>query len=186
MEVSETKFRISIGSFALEIVGPEAYVNTQVELFRPVILSQLSNGIASEPESSRTNPAPEPVPDATPTPTTSVAGSPYPMAMRWDGTRTTLQMNGAPGKTTQDKMRNVILLYVLAKKLQGVDSVSAKELRDVCREHKCLDDSHFSRAYKDKTVFYLSGTPRDQQVSLNDRGITKARELAQSLNDQLV
>ena len=75
------------------------------------------------------------------------------------------------------------VLYLLAKHLQHVDTVSAKELRTLCSSHGCLSASHFALAYKDRKLFLVNGGVRSAQISLTMPGIAAAKGLAQSMNE---
>jgi len=185
MSESEAKFHVGIDNFIIEIVGSEEYVKGQVEVFRPILLSKMGEIAVSNPEAAPVHSAPPTIPVSTaPTsPTTQESDNPYPNVMHWDGTQTRLLLTGVPGGTQVETMQNLILLYLLAKHLQHVDTVSAKELTALCSNHGCLSAGHFSLAYKDRRLFLVNGGRRSAQISLTTPGITAAKELARSLNE---
>lgn len=185
MSESEARFHVSIDNFIIEIVGSEEYVKGQVEVFRPILLSKMGEIAVSNPETAPVDSAPTTIPTSTaPTsPTTQESDNPYPNVMQWDGTQTRLLLTEVPGETQVDKMQDLILLYLLAKHLQHVDTVSAKELRALCSSHGCLSASHFALAYKDRKLFLVNGGVRSAQISLTMPGIAAAKGLAQSMNE---
>jgi hypothetical protein len=185
MSESEAKFHVGIDNFIIEIVGSEEYVKGQVEVFRPILLSKMGEIPASNPEATRVDSAPATIPAST-RPTSATAqepDNPYPNVMQWDSTQTRLLLTEVPGKTQVDKMKDLILLYLLAKHLQHVDAVSNKELIALCNNHGCLAAGHFALAYKDKKLFLVNGGTRSAQISLTMPGIAAAKDLAQSINE---
>lgn len=185
MSESEAKFHVGIDNFIIEIVGSEDYVKGQVEVFRPILLSKMGEIAVSNPEATRVDSAPATIPTSTPPTSATVQepDNPYPNVMLWDGTQTRLLLTKVPGKTQVDKMKDLILLYLLAKRLQHVDAVSAKELIALCNNHGCLAAGHFALAYKDKKLFLVNGGPRSAQISLTMPGVAAAKDLAQSMNE---
>lgn len=181
MDNAETKFRVSIGSFTFEISGSREYVKEQVDLFKPTILSQLESHIQVAAEANCIDQVQAPA--ETGALATLEIPNPYPNVMHWDSTHPTQLLAKAPGKSKQEQMQNAILLYLLAKELQGVEIVSADELKNICMKQGCLDASNFTHAYSDMKLFLLGGGARNRQVSLTNPGVTKAKKMAQLLND---
>lgn len=86
--------------------------------------------------------------------------------------------------TVTEKQVIYSLLYLLAKEFYGVNEASFEELRELCKNHGCLDSSNFSSNYNSrKELFIVEGKRRssNKNIKLTAPGRNKAKELIASL-----
>ncbi len=86
------------------------------------------------------------------------------------------------GKNKAEKSRNLILVYVWAKKDKGVDAVDKTELISICKHHECYDEANFKHIVKNTSGLTIKGTSKKYSVRLTAPGIKKAKQLLTDLN----
>jgi len=90
-----------------------------------------------------------------------------------------------PGNTVADKNVNAALLYLFGKELLDQNEATFSEVRNVCKEHGCLDPTNFSKNIKRaKKYFIFSGTGPSQTIKLTVPGRNKAGSLVAELNNK--
>ncbi|HMG68829.1 MAG TPA: hypothetical protein VK588_14120 [Chitinophagaceae bacterium] len=89
------------------------------------------------------------------------------------------------GKSTTQRMINLVLLYLWGKLQIGIEEVSFSELRQVCEKHGEFDSSNFARHLNNQKRFFLvSGTGKSQKAKLIRPGIKEAELLIQTLSNR--
>jgi hypothetical protein len=89
-----------------------------------------------------------------------------------------------PGRSTAQRMINVILIYMWAKLQMNIEEIFFSELRDVCEHYGEFNASNFSRYISaQKKYFLLSGSGKSQKAKLIRPGIKAAEGLIQQLNN---
>ena len=181
----------------LEIVGSEEFVSKQIERFEDLI----KQAFASPPP-----PPPQPQPqqqqqqqprfadrDVTPpTPHGNVAPADrgagleaYPNVFAVHGDKIQITKD-IPGSNPADKMVAAAELFALASSLTGTEEVTFGAIRNVCKEHGCLDEGNFAAKLKEqKELFTFAGKKgsRNQTVKLTQPGRKAAQLLARQLNE---
>lgn len=178
----KAKVYISFTKGELEITGSETFVKEQLDRFKDLINVKLSTvpATAAIPKSSTSmlKPSEDKVQQLP-----LNKKNPYLKVIALeDGQIRLLQISG---KNIPEKIINVALLYLLAKSLTGEKIASFKEIRDVCKIHACLDASNFATILKkDKRLFIINGSGKNQTASLTQPGFTEAKKLAEKINAQ--
>lgn len=178
----KAKVSISFTKGELEITGSETFVKEQLDRFKDLINLKLSAVPATSaiPQSSKSmiKPSEDKVQQL---PSNKENSYPKVIALE-DGQIRLLQISG---KRRPEKIINVALLCLLAKFFTGDKIASFKEIRDVCKIHACLDEANFAKILKkDKRLFIINGSGKNQTASLTQPGFTAAKELAEKINAQ--
>ena len=173
---------ISFREGKIEVSGSEGFVREQLDRFKDLIEKRLSivSVVPQQEQLSGTITSPR-LPEAI----TSLAKgeNPYPNVIALDGD--TIKILKVPGKDKAEKTMNLTLLYLLAKNFTEEKVASSKELREVCKEHACLDAANFSSILKRaKQHLIISGSRMKQSAKLTNPGLEKAKQLAEELNKQ--
>ncbi len=92
-------------------------------------------------------------------------------------------LKGIPGADNAKKMINAALLYLFGKNLAGQEEASFKELRQVCKDHGCLDETNFAKKLKvEREWIIVTGGGKSQVAKLTVPGKRQAQTLADQLN----
>jgi hypothetical protein len=178
---SDALIHISMGTGEIEISGSEAFVSQQIENFKEVIIQTLQTHRVSTPDKQINHTG-----EITQVENSNLSKetNPYPhLFANHEGKAVLLKT--PTGNSKREKMVNISMLYLLAKSLfgQGEDA-SYPELRQLCKEHSCLDENNFSKAISEsKEIFLVSGTVSTKTAKLTHPGKKQAEDLARQLNN---
>lgn len=171
--MADAKIKLSITDGTFEIEGPEAFVSKQLEVFGDIIKKALSG-----PKAKPLNP-----------PKSEDGGGTSDTGDQGDYSRVFEIHDGAvkilsdiPGENDKQKTVNAALLAAFAKATAGEDTVMFDEVREICKQHSCLNAPNFSRYLKaEKKLFLFGGTPRKQTIKLTQPGKKQAEALVDEL-----
>ncbi|MEE8121879.1 MAG: hypothetical protein V3T55_10140, partial [Anaerolineales bacterium] len=86
-------------------------------------------------------------------------------------------------KSGAEKAVNAALVYLYAKNVKGQEEALFKEIRELCKDHGCLDSANFASNLKsEKRYFIIGGSGKKQTAKLTQPGKTKAAALVEELN----
>lgn len=184
MADNESRITLSIHEGKLEIVGSEDFVAKQVDRFEDLIKQLFASPQPPQPRFTDREVSPNPNGAASRADLGAGLGD-YPnvFAVHDDKIQITKDL---PGPTIYKKMLAAAELYALASSLRGTEEVPFEEIRNVCREHGCLDSDNFSPTIKKEKELFTFGGKRgspNQTLKLTVPGKKAARELAKQLND---
>lgn len=175
--MTEAKVRFSLKEGILEIEGPQAFVEKQLESFGPLIKGALSG------QQPQKGPAPTPEDKKLAGDSGQAIENEWPNVFEKKGEKVHLLVEKIPGDTDKDKTVNLAMLEVLASEMTGKEEVPFSAIRQQCERHGCFNKANFSKYLKDETkLFLIGGTPKKQTAQLTAPGRVKAKELATDLN----
>ena len=184
MENTPAKIRVSLREGLLEIEGSEEFVSKQIENLKDVIIKFPSSGLPPNTSPARP-PAGEggngqPLTGA-PLNRTDEA-SKYVNVISVDSNVVKI-LKDIPGANDSQKMVNAALLFLFGKSLIGQDEAPFKELRQVCKDHGCLDEANFSAKLKAQREWInVIGSGKSKIAKLTVPGKKQAQSLADQLN----
>ncbi len=179
----KTRVIISLSEGKIDVSGSEKFVREQLDRFKDLIDKKLSAVPVHAPQFSPPIQPPQISNPAVNQPPVVTGENPYPNVIAIQDDK--INILRLKGSNKAEKSNNIALLYLLAKKQKGEDSATFKEIRDVCKDHACLDATNFSAKLKsDKENFIFSGARMSQSAKLTKPGLTKAKGLASELNAQ--
>lgn len=77
----------------------------------------------------------------------------------------------------------IALIYCWAKKQLGIETVSSKEVRDVCQDHGVLDPANFaSHLDKHKSYFIIDKSTGNYTIRLTNPGLKQAELILEKYN----
>lgn len=83
-----------------------------------------------------------------------------------------------PGKNNAEKMKNIALITLFAKKTKIVGS----EIKDMCKKQGCLDNNNFSAIFsRDYETFIRTGSGQKWSIELTFKGEEDAKKLLESM-----
>lgn len=83
-----------------------------------------------------------------------------------------------PGDNKKAQSTNLAILYCYGSSLMGEEQVKSKDIREVAKEHGCLDEGNFASIFADKTIFLSDGVKGgNKDIKLTQPGTKKAKEL---------
>lgn len=170
-----TKVNITIGNSVLEFSGSEAFVQKQIDEFKELICSHLKSEKGKKPKTKM----PQEQPDQDDSSRTLTPDTSYPNVIDYHGKN--VGIIKVIGKNTREKTRNIVLMYTYAKKKLGIDKVNKKELIALCKEHECYDQANFKTILKKAPGIAIDGSKKDYTVRLTVPGMSKAKELLDTL-----
>lgn len=170
--MSEARAKVTLaGGTTIEFDGTEAFVTAQLEKFGESIRA----GVAGE----HYTPPPDPVRDAGP--------APDPLARIFAATDTGLKIvSDIPGRSNAEKTVNaaILLAHGMAK-LRNRKTVFFREVKAVCRAHRCHDATNMATVLKTKlsarSAFVFGGSGQKQTLSLTDEGTKQAERLIRAM-----
>ncbi|HLX72818.1 MAG TPA: hypothetical protein VKV04_24610 [Verrucomicrobiae bacterium] len=178
----QARIALTVKGNTFEISGPEAFVTAQAEAFREAIISSLSSGAGPAEEDVTPGAEPPAAPHHAPTNNQQR----YPNVLHIEGDKVQI-LKGITGTTNSKKVVGTTVVYLWAKREMGVDSVPFSELRDVCRQHGCLDGANFGSTMKNAREWIVvdgkSGSPL-QTCKLTIPGVEKAEAILKDLNGE--
>jgi hypothetical protein len=169
--VAEARIKLSIAEGTFEIEGPESFVSKQIEAFGDVIKKALSDP-AKKPKTK--DKAEETDPPG--------GGGDYSDVFELhEGAVKVLA--DIPGDNNKSKTVNAGLIAAFARSTEGADTVSFDDVREICKQHSCLDATNFSKYLKgEKKAFVFGGTPKKQTIKLTVPGKKQAKALVEGLS----
>ncbi len=178
METKPARIRLSMHEGVLEIEGSEEFVSQQVESLKHLILKvQPLAPIHSATGTKKDTKAGEP--EAV---STGTIGRDYESIFSLDEGVVKI-IKSIPGSNKAKQVANAAILYLFGKSLVDQQDASFKELRQLCRDHGCLDENNFSATLKgQKQYLVISGTGKSQKAKLTMPGKRQAQVLIQSLD----
>lgn len=178
MENTAAKIRVSLREGLLEIEGSEDFVSKQIENLKDLI-TKLPD--APLPPAKPATPANGQTPPPS-TATLSEDAAKYVNIIAVEGDVVKI-LKDLPGSDKAKKTVSAALLYLLGKNFSGTEEAPFKELRKVCKDHGCLDESNFAGIIKDqKEWLIVLGSGKSQTAKLTVPGKKAAIALADSLN----
>ena len=189
MTNTDAKLHLSLEDGIFEISGSEAFVSEQIENFKDIILEALKtkerksvSAVSAEPLSVHS------IAPASLTEINSEAGTGenlFPNVLHFEGKEVTI-MKTAPGSSTAKQALNTVLIYLWAKKSVGEEFVPAKVLRDMLKDHSCLDEKNFSAnlSKAQEHILIIGKKAGLKSYKLSRPGIMKAKELLESLDGE--
>ena len=191
---NNAKIRISLKDGEFELSGSELFVSQQIASFRELIVESLQ-------KQNFELKAPEPNGDSqikiigAPSASTQsngigntnsvggqVVATHFPRVFHVENGEVKL-IKRAPGNNNAQKSVATAVLYVWAKQSLGNADVTYPELRAVCKDQGCLDESNFSAHIKGaKEYIVVEGSGKFQKVKLTLPGKEHALAIIESLN----
>jgi hypothetical protein len=190
--------KFKIGTDGVEISGPQKFVEDQIDKFKNLIESSYEKIIAS--------PSPRPLHESdsnkrklTIPQSVSKAVAQQEDVMNHENNggefnyenvfaieNDTIQLNcDIPGDSTRAKMLNFVFIYMRAKLLQNIDTVSYADLRDAGTKYIEFDVSNFSKCIDNNRKFFLiTGDRKNKLAKLLRAGIKEADRIILALNQQ--
>lgn len=177
--MAEAKIRVSLEDGIFEIEGSEAFVSDQAEKFGDAIRKALSS--KSRQEAS-------PVTKAASSKKPDEPGGEGPPSADYsdvfelhDGKVQVLK--DLSGSSSREKMVNAGVICAFANEIGGASTVTFNQIRQICKDHSCLDSPNFAAALKKdgKEYFVFSGAKKSQALKLSVPGKKKAKELIASM-----
>jgi len=185
MTDNEARMSVVLGNCSLEVSGSEDFVREQVQWFSTISSSRTDSKSDPTTEVRQTV---EQTPDITNPPAQMSRippHNPFPRVFHFGPDGIQLLPRKAPGgKTKQNQMRSIALLYLLARNIQGADNAEWSEIRSSCETYRCLDPENFSKVLADPSRFVVSKKGGLRIVSLTNPGLEEAEKLATELNSQ--
>ena len=184
MENTAAKIRVSLREGLLEIEGSEEFVSKQIENLKDVITKLPASGFPpapphATPPTPRTGNGQSPA-SATPKPTEDAAK--YENVISVAGGIVKV-LKDIPGNGKAEKTVNAGLLYLFGKNLLSQEQATFSEIRQVCKEHACLDGANFAGSIKaQKEWFIVTGGRKSEVAQLTKPGRKQAQALTDSLN----
>jgi len=178
MENIVAKIRVSLREGLLDIEGSEEFVSKQIENFKDLVLK-----IPTMPPRQLTD---SPNPQAPPlisvdAPAPSAFLPIYQNAISIDG-GTVKILKSIPGTDKANKMVNAAIMYLFCKTLLGENGASFKEIRQLCKDHGCLDGSNFAKKLRAKKEWLI--IENEGLVKLTVPGKKQAQILVEQLSTE--
>jgi hypothetical protein len=177
--VADARIRVSLQEGLVEIEGSESFVAQHAEKFGEAIRKALA-GIprATEPISIAT------APKKAESTESGEDGSSAQYSDAFEVHEGKVQvLKDLPGASSREKTVNAGVICAFAKDNAGSPTVTFNEVRQICRDHSCLDSPNFATALKKdgKEFFVFSGGGKSQALKLSVPGKKKARELISAM-----
>jgi hypothetical protein len=169
--MAEAKIILSIKDGTFEIEGPESFVSAQLKAFEDIIRKVLSEQIkagVSMPKQLEEAKAVSPK-----------AGD-YSSVFEVHEGKVKVITN-IPGASKKEKTINAAFLCLFGSSLEGLDTVSYDDIRDICKDHGFYDSNNFSKFLKSEKALVISGPRGKQIVKLTVPGKRRAEELVLQL-----
>jgi hypothetical protein len=174
---------ISLSEGKIDVSGSEKFVREQLDRFKNLIDKKLSAVPVQAPQptiSTQTPPLANAKVAQTPMANGANAYSNV-IAVHEDE----IKILNIKGDNKAEKITNIALLYLLAKKQKKEDIATFEEIRKVCKEHACMDQANFSTIIKSNNkCFIIGGSKRKFNVKLTAPGLREAKALAKELDTQ--
>ena len=170
--MSEARMKVSVADVTIEIEGTEALVNAQLEKFGESIRASLAGkNKSAAPIKNKDAEAPaKPAAD--------------PLARVFAATDKGLTiLADIPGSSDAEKTVNAakLLAFGMAK-LRNRNTVFFKEVRAVCRAHRCYDSTNMATVLRRKrSAFVFGGSGQKQTLSLTEAGTKEAERLISAM-----
>jgi hypothetical protein len=177
---NEARVIVSLQDGKLEIAGSEQFVRDQLKIFMPLIEKKFTT-ILIEPIPASTGDQQLAGGVKSKKPELTSKNNHFLNVIAFDGDIIKI-LKPPSAKTKADKMVNLSLLYLLAASMKNIDVVSYNELRNVCKEHACLDGPNFSAAIKHAESYFILSGKGKKTVKLTHPGKIAAEDLAKELN----
>lgn len=179
--MNETRIKISVKEGVIELAGSEAFVSQQIENLKEIIAASLQQiqPIKLLPESITQERKP-PLAAAP----TNADEQEFHNVLHIEGDKVKL-LKTMPGSMMSKRAVNTALVYLWGKRSIGVETVTFKELRDLCEHQGCLDAANFSAHMKSARQQIVIDGPKGSSLKackLTRPGIDAAEKLLKQLN----
>jgi hypothetical protein len=177
MDDSSASIRISVHGISIEITGSEEFVSDQIEVYQDFILEKLETASPIQSDTS-SNDGEEPKTKRSDDGKNRLHS--YRNIYALDDDEIRLLLNEVPGSSYSEQTTNAALLYLFGKDLAGSDKdeFDTDEIRNLCKQYGCLDESNFMRHLKsDKRAFIIKGGGKNHTVKLTHPGRQDAKDL---------
>jgi len=177
--MADARMKVSFQEGLFEIEGSELFVAEQAEKFGDAI----REAVAGMPRIDRAMPA-RTVPTTAESDEFEDGSSSMEYADVFELHDGKVQiLKDLPGASSREKTVNAGVICAFAKDGVGSSTVTFNEIRQICRDHSCLDSPNFSTALKKdgKEYFVFSGGGKSQALKLSVPGRRRANELMTSM-----
>jgi hypothetical protein len=177
----QARISITVKGNTFEISGPEAFVTAQAEAFRDAIISSFQSGAGGVEDVTPGGEPPAAAPHHEPN---KNAQAKYPNALHIQDNKVQI-LKPVDGTTLSKKAVGTAVIYLWGRREMGVDNVPFAELRDVCKQHGCLDEGNFSSTMKNaREWIVVEGERGSQTAKLTIPGVQKAETMLKQLNGE--
>jgi len=192
-----TRVHIDLRGIVLDMEGAEEFVRAELPSLRDAILAAFKSQPVEVPPALDAKDAKEetvvndrsgqelarPISDRSLTMHFGVSQEELNQIIHLDGT--SIHILRTPSGSKAEQQRALCLLYCLAREyLAPGEGASFVDLRKLCQDHGCLDDSNFAQNLtKEKSKFIVSGSKRSKAKTckLTQPGMTEARQLLKQM-----
>lgn len=174
------RISVSAKDGKIEISGSEDFVREQVMNFRDFIMKN-QEVISVHPSAPPTS-NPEIIESET---LEEDSSTEYKNVIAFDGEEIKI-LKDIPGESLSDRMVNAALIYLFAKIINNKEETAYfSEIRQVCKDHACLNASNFSTVLKkQKNFFLINGSGKSMNAKLTHPGRKQAEELVKELGSK--
>lgn len=177
----EARIVVSLTERRFEVVGSESFVKEQTEALKDFIVENMGSIPPQQPQTESTKP-----PEVGSPSISEDRQNDYDFIFEEDA-GTVRILPDLPGTTNAEKTVNAALLYLFGKSIYtGEEEASAKEIREVCEEHACLDGNFAAHLADRRSLFRVEGQHGSSNKSyrLTKPGKKAAQELVDELDQE--
>ena len=147
--MEEARFKFSLKDGVFDIGGSESFVSAQLQAFEDIFRKALSEPIKVD--------VAMPAQAGEAKDTTSPQDGDYSSVLTVHEGKVKV-LKDIPGANNKEKTINAALLCLFGKLREGLDTVPYDDIREICKDHSCLDPNNFSRYLKsEKSAFVIGG-----------------------------
>jgi hypothetical protein len=176
---SKINASVSVRDGAVEVSGSEEFVAAQLEKLQPWLNKILNEatGMPMKTPAGKQRAASIPV-----APDVVAANNQFENVLAIEDDRVSVLQIPNSSKKSEQAVATA-LIYLWGKGQVGMLDVPFSEIRQVCRQHGCLDESNFSSHLKAaKTDLIISGGGKSQTARLTIPGQRRALAMIEQLN----
>jgi hypothetical protein len=170
--------KVSVKEGLFEIAGSEDFIDKQIENLKEIIFYSVDNlaqaSLVDEDIDNTEAPGPEAAPHQC-----ADKSNPYPNVLHFEGDQVKV-LKRIPGNNTSQKAVNLTLVYLWGNKRLGNDMVPFSDIRDLCKEHSCLDSANFAKHLNSARQFLIIAGKKGSSTKtckLTLPGVEKAKEI---------
>jgi hypothetical protein len=178
--MADCKVELHVGTTSIAVEGPEAFVTSTVESWRPLFAGSASD---NRPVLVRGSDAEGGVHLRT-IPDKVIGYQKFENVYDSADGRLKIICN-VPGTNKAEKTRNTALIYLYGRFLGGVEAVQSEEIRQACLDQGCYDPANFAQYLKSlKSRVVMNTKPGGgYDVKLTAPGRKDAKELVERLDE---
>lgn len=176
---SKNNASVSVRDGAVEVSGSEEFVAAQLEKLQPWLDKILNEAAGMEMKSPAVRQRVVSTPIA---PAVGAANNQFENVLAIEDERVSVLQIPTSSKKSEQAVTTA-LIYLWGKSQIGTLDVPFSEIREVCRQHGCLDESNFASHLKAaKTDLIISGSGKSQTARLTIPGQRRALAMIEQLN----